>query len=46
MLAVLVDLRHLYYKAWDKSKPFEFSNAIIKRLNFDRRSKNEAQKKN
>jgi hypothetical protein len=45
MLAVLVDVRHLYYKAWDKSKPFKFSNAMIKRLNFDRRSKEEAQKK-
>jgi hypothetical protein len=45
MLAVLVDVRHLYYKAWDKSKPFKFSNAMIKRLNFDRRSKEETQKK-
>jgi hypothetical protein len=45
MLAVVVELRHLYFKAWDKSKPFKFGNTMIKRLNFDRRSKDEALRK-
>jgi hypothetical protein len=45
MLAVLVELRHLYYKSWDKSKPFKFGNGMIKRLKFDRRSKDDALKK-